>query len=99
MFDLKMLFQTTVHVKPVDKSFEEILNLCSGKANLPYSVHTVDHTMTMTDTPVIPDDTWIENARKIIFDQMVKSFSNQKNLNAEVIKTEFVCLKEVKQKP
>lgn len=99
MFDLKMLFQTTVHVKSVDKSLEEILSLYSGRTNIPYSVHTVDHTMTMTDTPVIPDDAWIENARKIIFDQMAESFTNQNGLNAEVIKTEFVCFKEVKQKP
>lgn len=98
MFDLKLHFQTTVKVKAFDKSFEDLLNSCAGRTEIPYSLHTVDHNMTLTDTPVIPDEAWINNSKKIIYEAMVDSFKNQEKLNAEVVETVFVGFTEVKQK-
>ena len=98
MFDMKLKFDTVVRVKVFDKDFEDILNLCGGRAESPYTEHTVEHTMTLTDAAAIPDKEWLENAEKVIFETMQDSFKQDKKINATVVSTKFVGFTEVVQK-
>lgn len=98
MFDMKIKFETVIRVKVFDKDFEDILNLCGGRTESPYTEHTVEHTMTLTNAEVIPDKNWLENAEKIIFETMKDNFQKDTKINATVISTKFVGFTDIEQK-
>ena len=99
MFDLKLKFETKIRVKLFSKDFEDVLKSCSAEDVVsPSSVQTVEHTMTITDSEIIPDKEWIANAEKVIFKEFVESFKNNKKLNVDVIETKFVGFTEINQK-
>lgn len=99
MFDLKIKFETKVQVKAFDKEFEKMLNSCiGGPADIPCSIHTVEHTMTLTSTPIIPDKEWLANSEQIIFGEMSKSFATNNDINAVVLETKFVGFTEITQR-
>ena len=99
MFDLKLKFETKIRVKLFSKDFESVLKSCSdGDATSPSSTQIVEHTMTITDSTVIPDKNWIANTEKIIFKEMSESFAKNDKLNVIVIETKFVGFTEINQK-
>ena len=99
MFDLKLKFETKIRVKLFSKDFEYVLKSCSaGDVVSPSSVQTVEHTMTITDSEIIPDKDWLANAEKIIFNEFSESFKKNEKLNVEVVETKFVGFTEIVQK-
>lgn len=99
MFDLKLKFETKICVKLFSKDFEDVLKSCSsGEVGFPSSIQTVEHTMTITDSEIIPDKEWLANAEKIIFNEFYESFKKNEKLNVDVIETKFVGFTEVNQK-
>ena len=99
MFDLKLKFETKIRVKLFSKDFEDVLKSCgSGEVSSPSSTQTVEHTMTITDSEIIPNKEWIANAEKIIFNEFSESFRKNEKLNIEVVETKFVGFTEINQK-
>lgn len=98
LFDIVAKFETKVKVKPFDRSFENLLNACNyGNTALPHSIHTFEHNVNITNSPVIPDDEWIESTKKIIFDGVKESLAGNEKINAEPTKTTFVGFTKISQ--
>lgn len=98
MFDLVAKFESKVKVKPFDKDFEKLLDSCQGNTQLPCSVYTLEHNVEIKNSPVIPDEKWIENTRKVISQGLSETMKNADNINAEPMETTFVGFTKISQK-
>lgn len=97
-FDIVAKFETKVMVKLLDRDFEDLLNACSyGNVRLPHSIHTLEHTINITNSPVIPNDEWIEQTKNILFNGVAESLAENIQINASPIETVFVGFTKIVQ--
>lgn len=98
LFDIIAKFETKILVKPFDKGFEDLLNACNySNTALPHSIHTLEHNVNISNSPIIPNDEWIESTKKIIFDGVKKSLVGNEKINAEPTETIFIGFTKVSQ--
>ena len=98
MFDIISKFESTIKVKAIDKNFEDMTCLCGTGSIVPYSLYTYTHDVKITNSPIIPNEEWIEKAREIISDELVKSFEKNNIINAVVLDTVFVGFTKISEK-
>ena len=85
MFDIIAKFESTIRVKAIDNNFGEMFYLYgAGKADS-YLHYTFTHNIKITNSPIIPNEEWIEKTRKIISDELVKSFEKNDIINAVIL--------------
>ena len=95
-YDITLNFETELFVSVLDEDFEKMLLSMTGQKSRLGSVCTISHDVNITDAPVVPDEEEIENMRKVIFEEMKKTFS--KKGNAEVKCTKFIGITKIKRK-
>lgn len=93
LFTLTLEYETTVFVNRFDRDFEEMLSHLEGCPTKIGQYHRISHKVEITDSPVFPENDYIEKFRKLLFENMKKVFENQTDINATVEKTEFMGIK------
>ena len=98
LYNAVLEYQTTLFVNRFDKDFEAMLSHLPGCPSKVGQRHTVTHTVEITNSPVLPEEHYIEEIREKLFETAKETFENRTDINATVEKTEFVGIKNLKKR-
>ncbi len=96
LYTATLEFETTLFVNRFDKDFEEMLSHLDGCPTKVGQYHRISHKVDITDSPVIPENEFIEEIRVGLFENMKKFFEGRADINATVEKTEFAGIMNLK---
>ena len=91
MYNLVLKFKTPIHIKMFDKSFENVLKHLNGTVSIPYIEKDVENTMTITNSPVIPNKDWISDACSTIHTALKDSFASSDDVNVAIASDTVFC--------
>ena len=98
LYDMTLKFESKIFVKTFDKEFENMLSHIDGTVSNFGKTAKLEHTINILNSPVIPDDKFIETLKNNIFEALTESFTNQASINAEVKGVEFIGIIKISQK-
>jgi hypothetical protein len=95
---MTLKFESEIFVKTFDKDFERtLINIGCTEAGFG-KIAKIEHTVNINNSPVIPDDKFIETLKNNIFEALTESLTNQTSINAEVKGVEFIGITKIQQK-
>ena len=98
LYDMTLKFESEIFVKTFDKEFENVLSQFDGTVSNFGKTAKLEHTVNISNSPVIPDDKFIETLKNNIFEALNESFANHASINAEVKGVEFIGITKINQK-
>lgn len=97
-YDMTLKFESEIIVKTFDKDFERtLINIGCTEAGFG-KIAKIEHTVNINNSPVIPDDNFINVLKNNIQDALTDSLNSQDSLNAEVKAVNFIGITHIKSK-
>ena len=98
LYYMTLKFESSIFVNRFDKDFEMMLaNLGGPIRNFGQTVK-LDHTINVSNSPVLPNDNFINILKKNIFEALNETFAKQTSLNAEVTEVNFIGIVKIQEK-
>lgn len=97
LYNLTLKFETSILVKAFDKDFEAAFARFDNSLSRLGNIQKIEHTLNISNSPVIPDNEQIEAFKQAIVDSMTDILNKQNNLNAVVQGVEFIGITSIQK--
>lgn len=97
IYDMTLKFESEIFVNRFDKDFETILSNLGGPVSKFGQTVKLEHTVSISKSPVLPNDKFIDVLKQNIFEALNETFEKQDSLNVEVKGVEFVGIIKIRE--
>ena len=97
LYHMTLKFESEIFVNRFDKDFELILSNLGGSIKSFGKTVKLEHTINISNSPVLPNDQFINILKKNIFEILTATVEKQNSLNAEVVGVEFLGILKIDQ--
>lgn len=98
LYDMTLKFESVIFVNRFDKDFETMLANLGGPIRSFGQNVKLEHTINVSNSPVLPNDNFINILKKNIFEALNETFTKQTSLNAEVTEVNFIGIVKIQEK-
>lgn len=97
MYNIKMNFETTIHVSVLTKELDDLLNRLGESYPKPMATRILSQTINIDNIEKIPNKELIENMVTALNDANKEVFQEKFNRNVTVGKTTFLGFTEIEE--